>query len=788
MRGVILLNAVVVCRGVENALHDSRAALGDAVPCCGYCDPGLPCPPSMRRGASPTTLSWDAFAESGAATIPCGTRVVVDGGDVAAPAGLRVEGELAFADTDATLTAPFVYVCGTFSAGTLEAPRAAKLDVVLTEGATLDADGIDYGSSAFAVFGGLVFLRGAGAAATRAFADRAAVLNGDVPRTTWARLASSAPAGASAVALDGAAGAPPFAKGSAVAASTDWDDAQNEVRTVANTDGATLALDAPLAFPHGGERPFAAEVASLSRNIRVRGYAGCEARKPKPRCGHFVVSHTPHGVVCGVEFTNLGAHTTLGKYPLHAHMCGNASTLAFVANAVHGTHLCRIQIFNSTSIDALFAFNVAHDAQGHVYVFENGLELRNAVVENFGSGARPPDPPWACPGARCAGAGGCSFGVGDTIEACGSRDDGHAEIFWFANPENDVLRNAAVGGHRSAFSVYPVFAGPLVRRPDEQRRAGLDERLVGWLDALGDHGTSYKNGPYKAARRAFLGDTPPHVRAQRGNLFYQNTSALHLEFARPGTFAGNVAHSTRIAFHVYPQWSPASLRNDAAAATWTDLVAYKVSGVAVRAKTRCAGPECFVVDRLTAGFVSMVARARDVESRFSVANLAYVDAGGGAVAAGACGAPALEKAARDPAEYCGRRAPTTGATRRAFHYQRRHCDAPYWAFNFDRASIDAGIAEKCALRGASYDAAQDLKSCYADRGPLTFRNKKSGTRLVGPTSLNATILVDAASAAAVDAYRARHAGGACAHDRLSPGLFTRADPLADWARRFAASA
>ena len=53
---------------------------------------------------------------------------------------------------------------------------------------------------------------------------------------------------------------------------------------------------------------------------------------------------------------------------------------------------------------------------------------------------------------------------------------------------------------------------------------------------------------------------------------------------------------------------------------------------------------------------------------------------------------------------------------------------------------------------------------------------------------NATILVDAASAAAVDAYRARHAGGACAHDRLSPGLFTRADPLADWARRFAASA
>ncbi|KAH8066063.1 hypothetical protein JL722_465 [Aureococcus anophagefferens] len=556
MRGVILLGAALVCRGVENALHDSRAALGDAVPCCGYCDPGLPCPPSMRRGASPTTLSWDAFAKSGAATIPCGTRVVVDGGDVAAPAGLRVEGELAFAERDATLTAPFVYVCGTFSAGTLEAPRAAKLDVVLTEGATLDADGIDYGSSAFAVFGGLVFLQRRGVRRrARSRTGRRAERRRPADDLGPARVVRAGGRGRRRRRRRGRRAA--VRQGlRVVVASTDWDDAQNEVRTVANTDGATLTLDAPLAFPHGGERPFAAEVASLSRNIRVRGYAGCEARKPKPRCVHFVVSHTPHGVVCGVEFTNLGAHTTLGKYPLHAHMCGNASTLAFVANAVHGTHLCRIQIFNSTSIDALFAFNVAHDAQGHVYVFENGLELRNAVVENFGSGARPPDPPWACPGARCAGAGGCSFGVGDTIEACGSRDDGHAEIFWFANPENDVLRNAAVGGHRSAFSVYPVFAGPLVRRPDEQRRAGLDERLVGWLDALGDHGTSYKNGPYKAARRAFLGDTPPHVRAQRGNLFYQNTSALHLEFARPGTFAGNVAHSTRIAFHVYPQWSP----------------------------------------------------------------------------------------------------------------------------------------------------------------------------------------------------------------------------------------
>ena len=84
------------------------------------------------------------------------------------------------------------------------------------------------------------------------------------------------------------------------------------------------------------------------------------------------MSHTPHGVVCGVELSNLGAHTTLGKYPLHAHMCGNASSLAFAANAIHETHH-RSLVVHSTS-DALFAHNVAYDGTGHMYVLENGLE------------------------------------------------------------------------------------------------------------------------------------------------------------------------------------------------------------------------------------------------------------------------------------------------------------------------------------------------------------------------------------------------------------------------------
>ena len=78
-------------------------------------------------------------------------------------------------------------------------------------------------------------------------------------------------------------------------ASTDWDDALTETRTVVASRrttglGVELTLDAPLTFAHGGTEPVAAEVASLSRNIAIVGAPGCARRAPKPRCGHVVHS------------------------------------------------------------------------------------------------------------------------------------------------------------------------------------------------------------------------------------------------------------------------------------------------------------------------------------------------------------------------------------------------------------------------------------------------------------------------------------------------------------------
>ena len=113
-------------------------------------------------------------------------------------------------------------------------------------------------------------------------------------------------------------------------------------------------------------------------------------------------------------------------------------------------------------------------------------------------------------------------------------------------------------------------------------------------------------------------------------------------------------------------------------------------------------------------------------------------------------------------ERCGSlvvsRAPSEGSSSGAGRRARR-CDAPHWFVNFDRASIVADLAEKCSLtnkKNATGGAIDNLRSCYLGRGA---------------GSLSASILVDAASAASFERYRASHAGGACSHERLARGSF-----------------
>lgn len=184
----------------------------------------------------------------------------------------------------------------------------------------------------FATFGGMVYLRGS-------------ACNG-IARTTWMRLAKSVYPGDKEILLSEAPPpGPQWAPGARIlVASTDWDDAQTEEVAIETVVGKVVVLNRPLHFAHCGAAPAAAEVATLTRNIIVTSAGNCEAGDRqerqlggarKPLCGNFIISHTPHGVVCGVEFTRLGSQTTLGKYPLHLHMCGRAHQLVIRANSIH---------------------------------------------------------------------------------------------------------------------------------------------------------------------------------------------------------------------------------------------------------------------------------------------------------------------------------------------------------------------------------------------------------------------------------------------------------------------
>lgn len=179
-----------------------------------------------------------------------------------------------------------------------------------------------------------------------------------------------------------------------VVASTDWDAEQTEEMVLASDTSATERFR----FAHSGVAPTAAEVARWTRNIKVT--SDCSMTAYRPACGHYVVSHTPHGVVRGVEFTCLGQQTTLGEYLLHLPMWGRAHDLDVRFNSIHH-NVNRALVVHSTA-DSTFARNVAFLTQGHMFVFENGLGIRNWVIENVGMLSRSPRPKWTCKGYRCA--------------------------------------------------------------------------------------------------------------------------------------------------------------------------------------------------------------------------------------------------------------------------------------------------------------------------------------------------------------------------------------------------
>src|SRR5262249_15694011 len=125
-----------------------------------------------------------------------------------------------------------------------------------------------------------------------------------------------------------------------VVASTDYDPHQAEERTIASVSGKVITLDQKLEYMHFGQITFGVdergEVGMISRNIHLQASAAAE----KSFSGGHVMAMTGSTMkVSGVEFSRMGQHETLARYPIHWHLVGDGGKGQYIENsAIHDTY------------------------------------------------------------------------------------------------------------------------------------------------------------------------------------------------------------------------------------------------------------------------------------------------------------------------------------------------------------------------------------------------------------------------------------------------------------------
>jgi len=234
-----------------------------------------------------------------------------------------------------------------------------------------------------------------------------------------------------------------------VITSTSRNPLETEEVTVEGVDGNRVHFTGDVAYMHEGCDPVldpkcvvAAEVASMSRNVVIRGEEGCA-----PMCGHFMIAHTDSGFVCGVEFTNLGQTETEGRYPVHIHMPGEAPNITVKDNALHHNHNRGVVMHGVHSM--LVESNLCYRTKGHCFMMEDGVEQYNRVLGNLGILPSPQE-------------FGCRH-HDDKNFTCAHRSDHNPQAFWISNPLNIWEGNVGIA-EKAAFFTSTRHVMGLTRR------------------------------------------------------------------------------------------------------------------------------------------------------------------------------------------------------------------------------------------------------------------------------------------------------------------------------------
>ncbi|KAM3867966.1 cell surface hyaluronidase [Diretmus argenteus] len=210
-----------------------------------------------------------------------------------------------------------------------------------------------------------------------------------------------------------------------------------------------------------------AEVALLSRNILIYGEMenscygnnGCQFYSHDTYGGHIkIVGNFSSVHLSQVELRNMGQQAERGRYPLHFHLCGDVDQRGGYWEPTYVDGLSIHHSFSRClSIHAtnglLVKHTVGYDTLGHCFFLEDGIEQRNTFYHNLGLLTRP----------------GTLLPTDRNETLCTSIKDkvykGYTpspsteckavSTFWIANPNNNLISNAAAGSQDAG--IWYVF-------------------------------------------------------------------------------------------------------------------------------------------------------------------------------------------------------------------------------------------------------------------------------------------------------------------------------------------
>ncbi|CAI5526906.1 unnamed protein product [Closterium sp. Naga37s-1] len=380
-------------------------------------------------------------------TIPCGVSILLDVPDISVKT-LTVKGWLKVLDSPSLpridVNAHFIVVMGRLTAGEPSRHFSSRLTFTLFPGsrkpymlsklAPADAaNPRDLGHKAFIVVGGQVQFHG---------------MPGGSDTPSWVRLSETANAGQRYVLVE--ADVSNWAAGMTVAlasTSNNLNEAEHHLiasvaADISNPGIFRINLQTPLRHSHQGEVlpdggtgtvGIFGEVALLDRHVSIQGTN--DAAPHQLDGGHFIIYMTPtKQTLEGVQFRGLGNQGTLGKYPVHFHICGqNGQDHVVRKNAIVFTRQ-RCMVIHATG-SMTIEDNVAYETKGHCYLLEEGSELNNNFRRNLGINARKVEK--VIPPASSS--------------KLDKQTDKQPTTFWLGTPHSNFIDNVAAGSEDSGF-------------------------------------------------------------------------------------------------------------------------------------------------------------------------------------------------------------------------------------------------------------------------------------------------------------------------------------------------